>query len=121
MACLFCKIIKKELPSRILFEDEKVMVIMDAYPEVDGHILIIPKKHFTDFLELEEEEIIHINKIAKDIGALLMKKLSAKSLSLTVNYGDRQEIKHYHLHLLPDYRKNKASKDIGKVYEIIME
>ena len=119
MDCLFCKIIKKEVPAKILYEDEKVIVIMDAFPTVDGHTLIIPKKHFIDFLELTDEELIHINKIAKEIGELLLKKLNAKSLTLSVNYGERQEIKHYHLHLLPDYRKNKASKDIQKIYEIL--
>ena len=44
--CLFCKIIKKEIPSFILYEDDDLIVILDAYPDADGHTLIIPRKHY---------------------------------------------------------------------------
>ena len=119
MNCLFCKIINKDVPSKIVYEDDIVMVIMDIYPSVDGHVLVIPKKHYTDIFELDDDTLLHINKIAKDITNLLLKKLNETSMTWSVNYGDRQEIKHYHLHLLPNYGKNKAKKDIEKIYELL--
>ncbi len=117
--CLFCKIINGEIPSKKIFEDEKVVVIMDVNPAVDGHLLVIPKKHVTDFTELSDDLLIHINKVAKEISQDVMKKLNAKALSFCVNYGESQIIKHFHLHVLPNYHKKAKSLSIDEVYEII--
>ena len=117
MDCLFCKIIKKELPSKILYEDDLVIVIMDLYPEVDGHTLVIPKKHYEDLQVLPDEVLLHINSVAKDMTNKLLTKLDLKSLTWIINYGQRQAIKHYHLHLLPNYGKNLASISIDEIYE----
>ncbi len=122
MDCLFCKIINKEVEATILYEDELVMVIMDAFPDVDGHTLIIPKKHYTDFTEIPDELILHINKIAKKYSQFLMDKLNKTSLTLLVNYGDMQAIKHYHLHLLPAFGPNKKpAQDKNKIAQILLE
>jgi len=102
MDCIFCKIGNKELPSKVLYEDELVMVIMDINPLVDGHVLIIPKKHYTDYLELDQRIITHIFQVAQDMGPKIMDKIGAKSVTLLANYGDDQQVKHFHLHILPD-------------------
>ena len=65
MDCLFCKIVKGDVPSYKLYEDEKVLVIMDAYPNVDGHTLVIPKEHYDTLMDIPDDLLIHINKIAK--------------------------------------------------------
>ncbi len=103
MDCVFCKIINGEIPSNILFEDDYVKVIMDNNPVVDGHILVIPKKHYTDFMELDNDITNHIFDVAKKMAPVLMEKLNKKSVTLLVNYGEDQQVKHYHLHLLPDF------------------
>lgn len=121
MDCLFCKIIKGEIASNKIYEDDKVIAILDAYPEVDGHTLIIPKKHYTDFKELDDEIILHINKVAKILNAKLMQKLNSTGFTFAVNYGDRQAIKHFHLHLLPDYLKNKAKKKPEEIKKLLTE
>ena len=102
MDCLFCKIIKGDIPSYTLYEDEKVLAFLDIHPKSNGHTLIIPKKHYTDFTELDSEIILHINMVAKNIVTLLEEKLEATGFSITTNYLDTQEIKHYHLHILPN-------------------
>ena len=107
MDCIFCKIIKGEIPSKTLYEDELVKVIMDVNPVSDGHVLVISKKHYTDYLELDEEILKHIYAIAKDLGVKFMNKLQAKSLTLLVNYGDAQQVKHFHLHLIPELNVNE--------------
>ena len=119
--CIFCKIMNGEIPSKTVYEDEKVKAIMDINPVVDGHVLIIPKEHITDYTEMSDELVCHISKVAKDLGKRIMTKLNAKGLTMTVNYGDAQEVKHYHLHLLPDYHISKASKDVSEVYDILKE
>lgn len=123
MDCIFCKIANKEIESNILYEDDLVVVIMDINPVVDGHALVIPKKHYTDYMELDSEIINHIYKVAKDMGPLLMNKLDKKSLTLLVNYGDDQKVKHFHLHLLPDFGttdKSKATRSILENYQLII-
>ena len=117
--CLFCKIINGEIPSKKLYEDDKVIIIMDINPVVDGHVLVIPKNHITDFTEMDNGLLAHINNIAKDFGQNLIKKLNSKGLTLCVNYGESQVIKHYHLHLLPDYNIKDASMSVDEAFEII--
>lgn len=123
MDCIFCKIANGEIPSKILFEDELVVVIMDANPTVDGHSLIIPKKHYTDYQELDNEILTHIFEVAKKIGPKIMEKLGAKSLTLLVNYGDDQKIKHFHLHLLPDFgiRESTTTKTSEEIFAILKD
>ena len=70
MDCLFCKITSGEIPSKTIYENEHVKAIMDINPTSNGHILIIPKKHVTDFTEMDNVTLGHINdaaKIVKDV------------------------------------------------------
>lgn len=121
MDCIFCKIVNGEIPSKILFEDDLVMVIMDNNPTVNGHVLIIPKKHYTDYQELTPEILEHIFEIAKTIGPKIMQKLNAESLTLLINYGEDQKVKHFHLHLMPNFsqRENTNLKSIDEIFTIL--
>lgn len=121
MDCIFCKIVKGEIPSSILYEDDEVMVIMDANPNVDGHTLIIPKKHYTDYQELDAEITLHIFDVAKKTGPEIMKKLNVNSLTLLVNYGEDQQVKHFHMHILPNFgiRASQATKAKEEIYNIL--
>ena len=64
---IFCKIIRGEIPSNTVYEDELVKCIMDANPESPGHTLILPKKHYSDILSIDDEAILHINSIARNL------------------------------------------------------
>ena len=123
MDCIFCKIIKGEIPSKVLYEDELVKVIMDVNPTVNGHALIIPKKHYTDYLELDQNIITHIWDAAKKMGPSIMDKLKAKSLTLLVNFGDDQQVKHFHMHLLPNFgtMESKATKTSEEIFSILKD
>ena len=116
MECLFCRIANGELPSYKLYEDDLVMVIMDAYPNVDGHVLVIPKKHYESLMDIPDDLVIHINEVAKKYIKHIMERLNAKELSVCINYGNSQKIKHYHLNLLPNYGL-RATMDPKDVYE----
>ena len=119
--CIFCKIANGEIPSNKLYEDDKVVVIMDLNPAVDGHSLVIPKKHVTDFTELDDELLAHINKVAKEIGPKLCDVLGTKALKLVVNYLDEQLVKHYHLHILPNKLSQKATRSSKETYDMIKD
>ena len=116
MDCLFCKIVKGEVPSFKLYEDDKVIVIMDAYPNVDGHTLIIPKEHYDSLMDIPDDLVIHINKVAKKYINHIMERLNAKELSVCINYGNSQKIKHYHMHLLPN-NGLRPTKDVQEIFE----
>ncbi len=121
MDCLFCRIINGEEKTRKIYEDDKVIAILDAYPTVDGHTLIIPKKHYVDFKELDEEIILHMYKVARKLSEELIAKLNVNSFTFAVNYGERQAIKHFHLHLLPNYGRNKGKKNIDEVFALLQK
>ena len=57
--CLFCKIIQGEIPSRTIYEDDLIKVIMNINPNTNGHLLIIPKEHYTNILDIDEKIITH--------------------------------------------------------------
>lgn len=116
MDCLFCKIINNEIPSKTLYEDSNVKVIMDINPNSNGHCLIIPKKHYATFEDLDDEILLTVNKTVKEIKNVLDKSLNPDGYKITVNYGITQIIKHYHLHIIPVYKDDKTLKDIEEIY-----
>ena len=101
--CLFCKIIKGEIPSAKVYEDEEILAFKDINPAAPIHILVIPKKHITSLahLEKEDEAIVGkiygvINKIAEEQG------VKETGYRVIVNCGKDggQEVMHLHFHLL---------------------
>lgn len=101
--CIFCKIINKEIPSIIVYEDEKVIAFNDANPVTPIHILVVPKKHIENVLDVKDDEmdiIAHIykviNKIAKEKG------FAEDGYRVITNCGKNsgQEVMHLHFHVL---------------------
>lgn len=101
--CLFCKIIKGEIPSTKVYEDDEILAFKDINPLAPVHILVIPKKHISSLvdLKLEDEKVVGkiytvINKIAKQ------ENISEKGFRVVVNCGEDggQAVKHLHFHIL---------------------
>ena len=99
--CLFCKIVKGEVPSEKIYEDENVYAFKDIHPVAPVHILVIPKKHYTTLLDIEDTKIIGdiysaINKIAKQEG------IAEEGFRVIVNCGENggQVVMHVHFHLI---------------------
>ena len=118
---IFCKIVKKEIPSNIVYEDEIVMVVMDVNPRGNGHLLIIPKEHFTDLIDIDSNVLNHIMIIAKKMMNLLIEKLNCDGFTLENNIGISQEIKHFHLHIIPTYKKINKTININDIYNKLKE
>lgn len=117
---IFCKIINGEIPSYTIYEDEIVKVFLDINPEHNGHCLIVPLKHYTDMYDIETDTLMYIFNIAKDIGKVLSDRLHCDGISFCQNNGIAQEVKHFHLHVIPKYKSEKKM-DIEKVYEILIK
>lgn len=119
MDCIFCKIVKKEIPAKVIYEDDIVIAYLDIHPYSNGHTLIIPKKHYTDLMDIDNDTLLHIMEVARKIKGLLEKALHIDGITLIQNNGEVQEIKHYHLHLKPYYHKKKDIISIDEIYDQI--
>lgn len=115
---IFCKIINGEIPSKTIYEDDKVLVILDVNPRGNGHSLIIPRKHYKDLYDIDNETLIHIFDVAKKIGDMLEDKLHCNGITLEQNNGICQEVKHFHLHVIPRYKYDDII-DVDEVYNIL--
>ena len=102
--CIFCKIIKGEIPSRTIYEDDLIKIIMNINPATNGHLLVLPKEHMININDTTNEVITHsMNIIREKIYPLLKERLNCKGLTISQNNELGQEIKHYHIHLTPRY------------------
>ena len=115
MDCIFCKIICGDVPSYKIYEDNDILAFLDINPVEPGHTLIIPKVHTLDLNSIDNDVLSKILNKAKDISTMLMDKLEADGFTLVQNNGIVQEVKHFHLHIIPKYDK-KVEMKIEDVY-----
>ena len=101
--CIFCKIIKKEIPAEIVYEDEKVLGFLDIRPVNPGHVLLIPKEHHPYLTETPDRVISDIFVKAK---AVMMAIKAAVAADLVVLSIVGEDVPHLHLHLIPRYKKD---------------
>ena len=104
MDCIFCKIVDGSIPSNTIYEDDLVKVFLDINPNTNGHMLIIPKKHIVTVEELDSELATHILEVEKKMYTLLKEKLHIEGLTIVQNNDLGQDVKHYHVHLIPRYK-----------------
>ena len=108
MDCIFCKIISKEIPAKILYEDEDTIAFLDAFPVAKGHTLVIPKQHYAKIQDLPSE----INeKLFNTVHKLIPKVDSLQGSTLVAIHNGKdsgQEIPHVHVHLIPRSKNDSA-------------
>ena len=119
MDCLFCKITSDLSNSKVIYEDDILAVVMDINPLCDGHLLIIPKKHYTTVFDVPSDVLAYMYKIAEKMVHLVMDKLGYKGSAIVFNYGDKQAIKHVHMHIIPDHSK-KCEKSLDEVHKMLV-
>jgi len=108
--CIFCKIIKGEIPSSKVYEDEEILAFNDINPAAPIHVLVIPKKHITSLAEMEDGDEKIVGKIYKVINEIAEKQeFKQNGYRVIVNCGKDggQEVGHLHFHLL-------AGKQLGE-------
>ncbi len=101
--CIFCKIVKGEIPCIKVYEDDFILSFKDVNPISDGHTLIIPKRHAENIWEVSEEEISAIHLASKKIAAAIKNALQPEGIAVLQLNGRavNQVVMHYHLHLIP--------------------
>ena len=128
--CIFCKIIKGEIPCQKIYEDDKVLAFLDISPVNKGHALVVPKKHSMDLLEADDKELSAIISACKKVANACMKGLKADGISLDVSTKPAagQVVMHTHFHIIPRWkddglkhwpRKSLLAEEMKKVQEAI--
>jgi len=105
--CIFCKIINKEIPAYILYEDEYSIAFLDINPINKGHTLFVPKKHFDRISDIDEEYIKNFYESFTKFLKLFEEKIS-KDYNIIINSGKNagQAVFHAHIHIIPQYNEN---------------
>ena len=108
--CIFCKIANGVIPSTTLYEDEQFRVILDLGPASRGHALILPKLHFADVCDLDEEIAAKVLPLGAKIGAAMKKSLGCSGFNLVQNNGESagQTVFHFHMHIIPRYENGPS-------------
>ncbi len=103
MDCIFCKIIKGEIPCHRVYEDEDIVAFLDAFPANSGHTLVLPKAHYKDLSQLPESLLFKVMKVVKQLTPAITRALGAEGINLFLNDGRAagQIVDHLHLHILP--------------------
>ncbi|MBU1252002.1 MAG: HIT family protein [Nanoarchaeota archaeon] len=101
--CVFCKIVRGEMPCHKIWEDENFLAFADANPVVEDHTLVIPKKHFSSLSDINEEICCGYIGAIKETGKILVKKCNADGFNVALNNGEAagQVVNHVHFHIHP--------------------
>ena len=103
--CLFCKIVAGELPATLVREDERTVAFMDINPATRGHLLVVPREHSRDLLDVADDDLAACAAAARDLAALVSDRLGADGVNL-LNASGRaawQTVFHFHVHVIPRY------------------
>lgn len=101
--CIFCDIVNGKEKSYKIYENNKTLAFLDIFPISKGHILVIPKKHFENIYDIDEETLIEVFKTAKKITDILKEKMGINGVNL-INSNTKianQTVFHYHVHIIP--------------------
>lgn len=108
--CIFCKLANGVFETNTIYEDEQFRVILDAAPATKGHALILPKEHYANIYEIDENVAADAMKLAKKLISSLTEKLNCDGYNIVQNNGEDagQTVFHFHMHLIPRYKGDNA-------------
>ena len=108
--CIFCKIANGEIPSNTLYEDDDFRVIFDLGPATKGHALILPKNHFDNIYEIDDEVAAKAFVLAKKMAKAMTAAFGCDGFNVLQNNGESagQSVFHFHMHLIPRYNGDHA-------------
>ena len=108
--CIFCDIIEGNIPSKKVYEDENVLAILDISQTTLGHTIVMPKKHFENFLEMPNDEFKYLMGKVQEISNKIVSNLNAKGCNTLINTNEvaGQTVKHTHVHIIPRYDESDS-------------
>ncbi len=115
--CIFCKIVKKELPSNVVYEDEKIVAFLDIFPINKGHVLVIPKEHYVNMFDVPEDTLQELIVKVKVVAEALNKISDGVNVMQSNKKAAGQVIDHIHFHVIPRYGDDGLKLWPGKKYD----
>jgi histidine triad (HIT) family protein len=117
-SCLFCKIIAKELPSHIIYEDTHILAFLDTNPVNPGHTLVLPKNHSSNILEIDDRELGFLALSIKKISLSVKKATEANGINIHINNESSagQKVFHTHIHVIPRFENDGLKMWEGSSY-----
>jgi len=118
-SCIFCKIVKGEIPCAKVYENHRYLAFLDILPVNPGHTLVIPKEHYEDLLNTPDEILDDMLNDAKKIAKAVLKAVGSDDFNLTCNVGKKagQAVAHLHLHIMPRFGNDGYHLWAGKPYK----
>lgn len=118
MECIFCNIKDRKAEAEIIFEDEHVLAFLDIQPVNYGHTLVIPKKHYDNFLTVPKDELDKLIHATQFIAGVVKRSLNADGFNVISNNGNPagQSVFHFHFHIIPRFNNDFTLKPVVKTY-----
>lgn len=116
--CLFCKIVREDIPSTKIYETDKILAFLDITPVNEGHTLVIPKEHYENLFEIPDEILSDIAVKLKQIGKAVQKATNSGGINIAMNNREAagQIVPHAHFHIIPRYITDGHKLMSGKKY-----
>lgn len=117
--CIFCKIVVGEVPSEKVYEDSQVLAFLDISPITKGHVLIIPKGHYKDLIDVPAEVLCQVMTIAKKLAPQIVQAVGADAFNIGINNGKAsgQVVFHVHVHIIPRSEYDNLKNWKGEGYK----
>lgn len=102
-SCVFCKIVSREIPASIVYEDAQVLAFLDIRPLSEGHTLVIPKEHYETIFDIPEDLLGQVHKVTKKVATAIKAGIQADGVAIIQQNGKaaNQDIFHLHVHIIP--------------------
>ncbi|MCD6367672.1 MAG: HIT family protein [Candidatus Aenigmarchaeota archaeon] len=109
--CPFCKIVSREIPADIVYEDEFTLAFLDANPSAPGHTLVIPKRHLPTILDVDDETLKRVFQTVKKVTEMIKNALQPDGFNIGINHGEAagQRVPHLHVHIIPRFNGDKGA------------
>ncbi len=120
-SCIFCKVIAKEVPGYFVLEEDDIVAFLDIFGSVEGHTMVVPRKHGYSILDYSEKELGKIMIGAQTVAKKIKKALGTDSITIGINHEEEKGVPHLHIHLIPRFKNDNGGIIQGVVKKGIKE
>lgn len=106
--CIFCQIVKGNKPGFVIYQDKETMALLDIFPSVEGHVIVIPKRHGRTIFDFQQQELGYLWKTVKKVIKGLEKTYKTKVFTVGINHMEEKGVPHLHIHVLPRQKDDKG-------------
>lgn len=101
--CIFCKVIKKEVPGYFVFEEKDYVAFLDIFGSAPGHTMVVPRKHGYSILDYSEKELGTLMGGVKKVAEKMKNAFNCDSITIGINHFEKRGVPHLHVHLIPRF------------------